>query len=189
MSHTPTLTGLERTFPADRIIVSKTDPRGVITYANQTFIEVAGYSELELLGKPHNIIRHPEMPRCVFKALWDEIEGGREIFAYVVNRCKNGDHYWVLAHVTPDFHPRTRQIIGYHSSRRVPSRRAIDAITPLYAALLAEEAQHSSRVAGMQAGAALLGRTLADAGVSYGEFVFSLDRSPAPPRAPRPETP
>jgi PAS domain S-box-containing protein len=175
MSPAPNLTGVERTFPVDRIIVSKTDPRGIITYANQTFIEVAGYNELELLGKPHNIIRHPDMPRCVFKLLWDEIQAGREIFAYVVNRCKNGDHYWVLAHVTPDFHPKTGEIIGYHSSRRVPSRRAIDAIVPLYEALLEEEAKHKSKVSGMHAGTELLLKTLGDAGVSYGEFVFSLD--------------
>ena len=176
MPPTPTLTGVARTFIADRIIVSKTDPRGVITYANQTFIEVSGYAEHEILGKPHNLIRHPEMPRCIFKLLWDEIQSGREIFAYVNNRSKNGDHYWVLAHVTPDFHPKTREIIGYHSSRRVPSRRALDAVTPLYEALLAEEAQHGSKVAGTKAGVALLEKTLADAGLSYGEFFFSLNQ-------------
>jgi len=94
-------TGVESHFGDDEIIVSKTDPRGVITYANEIFIRVSGYSEEELLGAPHSILRHPAMPRCVFKLLWDTIQGGREIFAYVVNLAKTGNHYWVLAHVTP----------------------------------------------------------------------------------------
>src|SRR5580704_8741733 len=91
-------TGRERTFPEDEIIASKTDVKGVITYANRTFMEVSLYSEEELLGQPHSIVRHPDMPRCVFKLLWDTIQKGDEIFAYVKNMCKNGDFYWVFAH-------------------------------------------------------------------------------------------
>jgi PAS domain S-box-containing protein len=76
-----TPSGVERTFGEDEIIVSKTDVKGRITYANQVFLRVAGYTERELLGQPHNIIRHPDMPRCVFKLLWDTLEAKREIFA------------------------------------------------------------------------------------------------------------
>src|ERR1700761_62065 len=94
-------TGKERLWGAEDIIVSKTNLKGIITYANLTFLQVAGYSEEEVLGKPHSIIRHPDMPRCVFKLLWDSISAGGEIFAYVLNLASNGDHYWVLAHVTP----------------------------------------------------------------------------------------
>jgi PAS domain S-box-containing protein len=101
MSKAVHLTGVERTFVENEIIVSKTDLKGRITYANDVFIKLAGFTETELLGQPHSIIRHPEMPRCVFKLLWDTIAEGGEIFAYVVNRSKNGDHYWVFAHVTP----------------------------------------------------------------------------------------
>jgi PAS domain S-box len=97
------LTGVERTFGTDEIIVSKTDPKGRIIYANEVFLRLAGYAESEIIGQPHSIIRHPDMPRCVFKLLWDTVQSGNEIFAYVVNRSKNGDHYWVLAHVTPTF--------------------------------------------------------------------------------------
>ena len=97
------LTGVERTFGEDEIIVSKTDLTGRITYANDVFLRISGYAEAEVLGQPHSIIRHPGTPRAVFSLLWRTIESGREIFAYVVNRAKNGDHYWVLAHVTPTF--------------------------------------------------------------------------------------
>ncbi|HED64384.1 MAG TPA: PAS domain S-box protein [Planctomycetes bacterium] len=169
----PRPTGRERTFGTDEIIVSKTDTKGVITYANTVFQRVAGYTEEELLGQPHNIVRHPDMPRCVFKLLWDTLERGEEIFAYVVNLAKNGDHYWVLAHVTPTFDD-TGNIIGYHSSRRSPSRAAIDAIQPVYAALLAEEAKHESKKQGMQAGADLLAAVLQEQGKEYDEFAFSL---------------
>ena len=103
MSKPVFLTGIERKFADDDIIVSKTDLKGRITYANQIFLEIAGYTEKEVLGQPHSMIRHPGMPRCVFKLLWQTIEAGHEIFAYVVNRAKNGDHYWVYAHVTPSF--------------------------------------------------------------------------------------
>ena len=117
-------TGRERMFSENDIIVSKTDLKGIITYANQTFLDVSGYSEEEILGQPHNIIRHADMPQCVFKLLWDTIKEGQEIFAHVENMSKNGDHYWVFAHVTPTFND-ARKIIGYHSNRRVPERNHV----------------------------------------------------------------
>lgn len=166
-------TGRERTFDTNEIIVSKTDLKGVITYANDVFIKVSGFSEEELLGRPHSVIRHPDMPRCVFKVLWDRISAGHEIFAYVVNLACNGDHYWVLAHVTPVYSGGST-ITGYHSSRRVPSRSAVTAATGLYTVLRAEEAKHADRKAGMQAGSALLQSVLQEKGATYDEFVFSL---------------
>ncbi len=169
------LTGRERTFLQDEIIVSKTDPMGRITYANDVFLRVSGYSEAELLGKPHNIVRHPDMPRCVYKLLWERIQAGREIFAYVVNRARNGDHYWVFAHVTPVIAPAAAQpVAGYHSSRRLPSRAAVEAAAGLYAALRAEEERHADRTAAMAASGALLNGILRDKGTTYDEFVFSL---------------
>lgn len=167
------LTGRERTFPSHEIIVSKTDPQGRIVYANEVFTRVSGFSEAELIGKPHSIVRHPDMPRCVFKALWDTISAGDEIFAYVLNRAKNGDHYWVFACVTPSFSADGR-ISGYHSSRRAPRREAIAAIEPLFQALAAEESRFASSKEGMEAGERMLKGILADKGVSYGAFVFSL---------------
>jgi len=115
------LTGVERTFADDEIIVSKTDPKGRMTYCNDIFLRLAGYSESELIGQPHSMIRHPHMPRCVFKLLWSRIQSGTEVFAYVINRSGNGDHYWVLAHVTPDL-VQDGAIIGFHSNRRPQGR-------------------------------------------------------------------
>ena len=99
----PRPTGREISFGEDEIIVSKTDTRGVITYSNTVFQRVSGYTEEELQGKPHSIIRHPDMPRCVFRLLWDTVQSGHELFAYVLNLAKNGDGYWVFAHITPSF--------------------------------------------------------------------------------------
>lgn len=132
------LTGVERHFSSDEFIVSKTDARGIITYANDVFLRVADYTLDEVIGKPHNLIRHPDMPRCVFKLLWDRIKAGNEIFAYVVNCTKHGDHYWVLAHVTPSYDAKG-QIIGYHSNRRSPKPETVAKVAPLYRQLRAME--------------------------------------------------
>lgn len=166
-------TGVERCFAPADIIVSKTDTKGIITYANDVFQEVAGYKEHELVGQNHNIIRHPDMPGCVFKLLWDTIEAGQEIFAYVINQARNGDHYWVFAHVTPTFDSSGR-IIGYHSSRRCPDRDVLPAVADLYAKLKAEEERHSSYKDGMNAALSGLVQDLAAQGHTYHSFVWSL---------------
>lgn len=167
------LSGVERTFGADEIIVSKTDTKGRVIYANEVFLRMAGYSEREILGQPHSVIRHPDMPRAVFKLLWDTIESGREIFAYVINRAKNGDHYWVLAHVTPTF-DASGKIISYHSNRRSPRPEAVAKVKALYAELLAIEARHDDRKAGLEASFAAVLAQLQALGVPYDEFVFAL---------------
>ena len=167
-------TGVERFFDSDNLIVSKTNLKGHIEYANDVFIDISGYEEKDLIGVPHAILRHPDMPRCVFKLLWDSISNGHEIFAYVINRCANGDHYWVFAHVTPSY-DSNGQIIGYHSNRRVPRRDVLDGtIIPLYKALLAEEEKHNNRKEGMQASYNMLVNILKEKGIAYDEFIFSL---------------
>ncbi len=100
MRERPIPKDIEKVVPSDRFLVSKTDTKGIITYANPIFIEVSGYTEDELIGANHNIVRHPDMPRTVFKLLWDMIQNGEEIFAYVKNMAKDGSYYWVFAHVT-----------------------------------------------------------------------------------------
>ncbi|MBV5325531.1 MAG: methyl-accepting chemotaxis protein, partial [Rhodospirillaceae bacterium] len=88
-------------FERNDLIVSKTDLKGNLTYVNEIFLRISEYGEEELIGQPHSFIRHPSMPRCVFKLLWDRLQAGSEIFAYVKNMTKSGAYYWVLAHATP----------------------------------------------------------------------------------------
>ncbi|SBW12806.1 PAS/PAC domain [uncultured Alphaproteobacteria bacterium] len=166
-----TPTGVERTWPETDLIVSKTDPRGVITYANETFCRVAQYTDVELVGRSQNIVRHPDMPRCIFQLLWETIAAGEEMFAYIVNLAKSGDHYWVFAHVTPSFDAAGR-IVGYHSSRRAPRRDAVDKAAALYRELRAAEASRPDPKSGMAAGRAMLDAHLKTAGVAYDEYIF-----------------
>ena len=167
-------TGHERFFREDEMIVSKTDPSGRLVYANDVFLTIAGYTEREVLGQPHSMIRHPDMPRGVFALLWETIASGSEIFAYVVNLAKNGDHYWVFAHVTPTFGP-AGEIVGYHSSRRVPSASALRTIIPLYAEMSAVERAQPSKREAVLASRALLDRKLEALGVAYDELMFALE--------------
>jgi len=166
-------TSRERFFPEEDIIVSKTDLKGRITYANRTFLDVALYTEEEVLGKPHNIIRHPDMPRCVFKLLWDTLEMRKEIFAYVKNMAKNGDFYWVFAHVTPTF-DAAGNVIGYHSNRRLPERKQVELFGDIYRQLLAEEQRHGDWRTGMEAAGKMLEKMVSAQGMAYEEFIFSV---------------
>ncbi len=165
-------TGIRRHLEADEIIVTKTDLKGHITYANDVFLRMSAVAERDALGKPHNLIRHPDMPRCVFKLLWDTIKSGNEIFAFVLNLACDGAHYWVLAHVTPSVDTSGR-IVAYHSNRRQPAETAVTAMAGIYSVLKAEEDRHSSPVDAIAAGSALLERTLAEAGMTYDEFVWA----------------
>ncbi len=167
-------TGIEQFFDDREIIVSKTNLKGHLTYVNRVFIDISGYEEKDLIGKPHSLIRHPDMPRCIFKLLWDTLQNKKEIFAYVVNLCKNGDHYWVFAHVTPSI-SKDGSVVGYHSNRRVPKRSVIDeVITPLYKQLLDEEQRHSNGKDGMNASYQMLLDILKEKGLDYDELIFSL---------------
>lgn len=165
-------TGHEVSFSPDEFIVSKTDLTGRITYANDVFLRVAAMSEEEAIGAPHSIIRHPDMPRSVFKFLWTRIADGHEVFAYVKNLACSGDHYWVFAHVTPSY-DSSGMISGYHSNRRVPSRKAVDLVEPIYAELLKVE-QAAPRKQAPDAGLAHLTSMLNEKGMSYDQFVFSF---------------
>jgi PAS domain S-box-containing protein len=113
-----------------RTIVSTTDMRGNITFANPYFVEVSGYTESELLGAPQNILRHPDMPAEAFADMWRCIQSGMPWTGMVKNRCKNGDYYWVLANVTPVI--EQGQPTGYMSVRTKPSREQVRAADQLY---------------------------------------------------------
>lgn len=167
-------TGQERTFGDDELIVSKTDLRGRLTYVNDVFLRVSAFPETDLIGRPHNVIRHPDMPRCVFRLLWDTIQSGEELFAYIVNVAQDGAHYWVLAHVTPSV-DASGSVVGYHSNRRTASRSAIAEATELYRELRAAEASVSDPVRSIEAGVRRLQEILDEAGMTYSEWVWSVE--------------
>ncbi len=164
----------ERFFEKNDIIVSKTNPKGHLTYVNRTFMAISGYGESELLGQPHSLIRHPDMPRAVFKLFWAQLQEEQEVFAYVKNMAKNGDFYWVLAHATPSIGP-SGELLGYHSNRRVPDRRVIDdVIVPFYRDLKRIEDQEPDRRVGLEQSWRRLNALLQQKGVGYDEFVLGL---------------
>lgn len=164
----PVPTNNEIVFPKNDVIVSKTDTKGVITYCNQLFIQMSGYQEEELIGKPHNILRHPWMPRAIFKLLWNTIQNKEEINAYVVNLTKCGGYYWVLANVTPSFDEKNN-IIGYFSVRTKPDEKRLSFIKDLYAQLLSIEKKQ-----GLEASMQHLQKILDEKGVTYEEFILTF---------------
>jgi PAS domain S-box-containing protein len=165
-----TPTSVERSLGDDDFIVTKTDAKGRILYANRIFIALSGFAEAELLGSQHNIIRHPDMPRSVFKLLWDYIAAGQEFIGYVKNMAKDGSYYWVLATVTPD-RDAQRNITGYTSVRRKPRPEAVKVAGALYQEMLAAEKRAGARNA-IEAGSAVLNQAMN--GKSYEQFVLAL---------------
>jgi len=166
----PTPLNNEKVLNEDDFIVSKTDLKGRIIYGNKIFIRISGYAESELIGAPHSILRHPDMPKIVFKLLWERIKNKQEIFAYVKNLCKDGSFYWVFANVTATVDPQGN-IRDYHSVRRKPTAKALEAIKPLYSQLVEEE-----RRGGMEASERLLNKILEEKGVSYDELILGLQQ-------------
>ncbi len=166
-------TGVEFPFGEEELIVTKTNLKGHITYANDVFLRLSKYPLKEVIGAPHSLIRHPDMPRCIFKLLWDTIQAKKEIFAYVVNLASDGAHYWVFAHVTPTLDAQ-QSVVSFHSNRRKPTPAQVDKIKDLYAALRAEESRNDSRKEGMLRGYELLISKLRDKGLDYDEFIFAI---------------
>jgi PAS domain S-box-containing protein len=166
-------TGIECPFGDGELIVTKADLKGHITHANDVFLRVSKYSLEDVIGAPHSLIRHPDMPRCVFKLLWDSLQARKEVFAYLLNMARDGDHYWVLAHVTPILDAE-RNIVGYHSNRRKPTLVQIDKAKEFYATLRAEESRSDNRKDGMLRGYDLLLRMIESERVEFDEFVFAI---------------
>ncbi|KAA0875794.1 methyl-accepting chemotaxis protein [Nitrincola tapanii] len=138
------LTGVERTFAEDQQLISSTDKRGIIRYCNEEFVRISGYSREELLGQPHNIVRHPDMPKEAYASMWSYIQSGRPWMGIVKNRCKNGDHYWVDAYITPIF--QQGEVVGYESVRRKPKREDVERAENLYAKVLAGQSTRQWRL-------------------------------------------
>ena len=164
----PTPTNNEKSLSESEFIVSKTDAKGKILYGNKIFIKISGYQENELLGQPHSILRHPDMPKVIFKLLWERLHAKGEIFAYVKNLCKDGSFYWVLANMTVTLNANG-SLIDLHAVRRKPSQKAMQIIPGLYGKLLQEE-----KKSGMDGSVKMLHAILNEKGVSYDDFIFDL---------------
>lgn len=124
------VTQIEMPYPHGKLIVSRTDTHGIITQCNPPFIEMSGYSEAELIGQPHCILRHPDMPAAAFRDLWETVQAGRQWHGYVKNLRKDGGHYWVYATVVPNI--RDGRIVGFTSVRREASPEKIAAAEAQY---------------------------------------------------------
>lgn len=162
----------ERVLRAEDFIVSKTDPKGRITYANRVFSEFAGYNEEELLGVQHNLVRHPDMPRAVFKMMWETLHAGREFFGYVKNMASDGSFYWTFANVTST-HNEQGETVGYFSVRRQSRPEAIAIVEPVYAQMLAKEREAGPQAA-IETSRVLLEEQYRSKGGTYDEFVLAL---------------
>lgn len=154
------------------LIVSKTDTKGRITYANRDFMNISGFAEPELLGVQHNVVRHPDMPRGVYKLMWDTLQSGEEFFGYVKNLCKDGSFYWVLANVTPDRDPQG-QLRGFYSVRRRPSPQGLSSIMPVYQHMLELE-RHASGKDAIARSTAYLNELLQSRQTTYTGFMLDL---------------
>ncbi|MDQ7044452.1 MAG: PAS domain-containing protein [Sulfurimonas sp.] len=177
-------TNNEKTFDSNVLLVTKTDLKGKIIYANRGFMKIVGIDEDVLIGAPHSIIRHPDMPKIIFKYLWEYLQRGDEIHAYVKNICADGSYYWVIANVTPSHkikrfsggrrmqasdNEEEEEVVGYHSSRRSPSPQALAIIKPLYENLLQAE-----KSGGLAASDKIMQDLLKEKGVDYDEFILSF---------------
>ncbi|MCF6207100.1 MAG: PAS domain S-box protein [Sulfurovum sp.] len=125
---------------SEGLIVSSTDLKGIITYANRKFCEIANYTKKELTGKNHNIVRHPDMPKAAFKDLWETIQSGNEWPGIVKNLRKDGRYYWVYSHITPILND-AGEITGYTAARRPASQHEIEESVALYKEMIAQENQ------------------------------------------------
>ncbi len=157
----------------NELIVSKTDTKGRLTYCNRTFIRFSGYTERELLGQQHNIIRHPDMPRSVFHLLWSTIQSNNEFFGYVKNISRDGSFYWVLANITPRYAKNGTDVIGFFSVRRAPDPVIIKKIESIYQEMLMAE-QQARGCDAIMAGSKILTDIITTTGKDYREFILSL---------------
>lgn len=131
------VTDIETPYPDGKLIISRTDTAGIITQVNQSFVDMSGFSEEELVGQPHYILRHPDMPKAAFADMWATIQSGKKWYGYVKNLRKDGGYYLVYATVIPNI--RKGEIVGYTSVRRKPSRRKMNEALALYAKMRQEE--------------------------------------------------
>lgn len=134
-------TNEETLFPTGELIVSQTDTEGVITMCNEAFVRMSGFAQEDLIGQPHSILRHPDMPAAAFADLWNTVADGRRWYGYVKNLRKDGGFYWVYATVIPKI--RNGEIVGHTSVRREPSRTRVEEMATAYESMRSEEGQQA----------------------------------------------
>ncbi len=152
-----------------KYIMSRTDTRGFIQYANDYFTEISGYSSSELIGANHNIIRHPDMPKVIFKLMWERLKNGQQIHAVVKNLSKSGEYYWVTTKFDIKRHPFDNKIVGYLAYRQAASAKTVKIISEFYDKLLSIE-----EVNGMEASEKYLRGYLEEKGVTYDTFIDDI---------------
>ncbi len=165
----PTPIDKEKVLDPKKYIVSKTDSRGIIEYGNDYFVEISGYSEAELIGQPHNIIRHPDMPKVVFKMMWDRINRAQNIMAVVKNLAKDGSYYWVVTEFEPKVDPITNEIISHTAFRKAAPKKAVEVMAPIYQKLIEIEKE-----GGVEASEKYLRGFLEEKRVTYDQFIDEL---------------
>ena len=168
MIYRPIVLNEEIKFSKKKFIVSKTDLKGNIIFTNKNFSEVSGYDEAELIGAPHNILRHPDMPKAVFFVVWQTLLAGQPISGVVKNLAKSGKYYWVIADLEPKFNVKG-EIIALTAFRRAAPQDVIDTTEGLYATMLAIEKKH-----GMEKSLAYLEAFLEEHDLNYNEFIEEL---------------
>jgi len=170
MIYRPIVLDEEIKFSKKKFIVSKTDLKGNIIFVNKNFSEVSGYEEAELIGAPHNILRHPDMPRAVFFIVWQALLAGQPISGIIKNLAKDGRYYWVIADLEPKFDLKG-QIVALTAFRRAAPDNVIETTEELYATMLSIEKKH-----GMEKSLAYLEAFLEEHNLSYNEFIEELIR-------------
>ncbi|MFN4163899.1 MAG: PAS domain-containing protein [Ferrovibrio sp.] len=163
----------ERSIPADQLLVTHADLRGGITYANGYFCQAQACGEKDLIGQPHNLMRHPDMPAAVFHLIWERIRDGREIFAYVKNMACTGEYYWTLSHLTPHF-DGSHRIDSYQCFRRAVSSDSVMAADEVYDELRLIERNTSTTEQALAASRQRLDGIMNRLGMDYDQWILSL---------------
>lgn len=171
----PTPNNKEIILDPEKTIMSKTDKRGVILYASDYFVKISGYSVTELMGKPHNIIRHPDMPKVIFELLWQSINAQQNMHAVIKNLSKDGSFYWVVTDFKIDVNPETNNIMSIIARRKAVPKHILKEIEALYANLLAIEKE-----VGLVASVKYLSGFLDEKGMTYNDWVNNLVEKDTP---------
>jgi len=170
MIYRPIVLDKEIVFSKKKFIVSKTDTKGNILFINKSFAEISGYSEEEIIGMPHNVLRHPDMPRSIFFLVWNSLLAGREVSGVIKNLAKSGKYYWVIA----DFsikRDNSGKIESFTAFRRSAPDQVIEEIEELYETMINIEKKH-----GIEGSLSYLESFLEEKGVNYEEYLDELVR-------------